>query len=125
MTTQRELPVLRVVDGNSLRRRLARKEIHEISDLVSDLFAGRSVVITQQAWDAAVRLGGAARHLGMTEDSRARALGYQAWCALKRTGSEAANFAAEVITDHAWAQKIHFQVQRDPEATTITTKPCK
>jgi len=116
MQEQRELPVLRVVDGDSLRRRLERKEIHEISDLVGDLFPGCRVIVSETAWHAGVRLGGAARQLGMTEASRARALAYLANCAIARGES---SFATELITDYAWTETRTFTVRREGKELEI------
>lgn len=116
MQQQRELPVLRVVDGDSLRRRLERREVHEISHLAGDLFPGCRVTVSETAWHAGVRLGGAARQLGMTEDGRARALAYLANCAIARGDS---SFTAELITDYAWTEPRTFTVRREGKELEI------
>lgn len=117
MTTQQQLPMFKVLPGRSRRHRVEQAEgIHEITGLVFDLFDGRSVVLSDSAWYAAVRLGGAAKRMGMTEASRSRALGYQAWCAKRRGDS---TFISELITDYAWTVPTEFRITDDADGITI------
>lgn len=112
---QRGAPRLSFLEGDSFERRIERGEIHDVTDLVEDLFDVR-VVITKEAWHAAVRLGGAARRLGLTVEHRARALCYQARCALANGKDE---YQADVITDYAWTQRHTFEVEEDADGISI------